>query len=150
MKKNYKKPIRSWILCVTMAAAIAVCAAGCGKTDQGDSKDAADQNVWEDGSVLGEGEKEFVLTIVDKEGEETGVEIHTDEETVGAALLDLGVIDGEDGDYGPYVKTVNGITADYETDGVYWAFYINDEYAQTGVDATTITEGADYSFRIEE
>lgn len=150
MQKNHKKQILSWLLCVMLTAAIAVCAAGCGKTEKGTPEDAAAQNVWEDGSVLGEGEKEFALTIVDKEGEETGIEIHTDEETVGAALLELGVIDGEDGDYGLYVKTVNGVTADYETDGVYWAFYINDEYAQTGVDATEITEGASYSFRIEE
>ena len=59
------------------------------------------------------------------------------------------MIDGDESEYGLYVKTVNGITADYDTDGVYWAFYINDEYAPTGVDSTTITEGERYSFRIE-
>ncbi len=34
-------------------------------------------------------------------------------------------------------KTVNGMTADYDKDGVYWAFYINGVYAMTGIDATT-------------
>ena len=48
------------------------------------------------------------------------------------------------------MKTVNGITADYDADGVYWAFYINGEYAQTGVDTTPIVEGEEYSFRIEK
>ena len=47
------------------------------------------------------------------------------------------------------VTTVNGITVDFDTDGVYWAFYINDEYAQSGVDATPIEEGANDSFRVE-
>ena len=52
-------------------------------------------------------------------------------------------------DYGLYVKEVNGITADYDVDGTYWAFYINDEYASTGVDSTNITEGDNYSFKVE-
>ena len=47
-------------------------------------------------------------------------------------------------------KTVNGMTADYDKDGVYWAFYIAGEYAMTGVDATNITDGAQYAFRMEK
>ena len=55
------------------------------------------------------------------------LEIHTDQETVGAALLELGLIAGEESEYGLFIKTVNGLTADYDTDGVYWAFYIDGE-----------------------
>ena len=47
-------------------------------------------------------------------------------------------------------KTVNGMAADYDKDGVYWAFYIDGEYAMTGVDATNITDGAQYAFRMEK
>lgn len=47
-------------------------------------------------------------------------------------------------------KTFNGMTADYDKDGVYWAFYIDGEYAMTGVDATNITDGAQYAFRMEK
>ena len=47
------------------------------------------------------------------------------------------------------MKTVNGITADYDTDGVYWAFYVNDEYATSGVDVTEITEGDSYALKVE-
>lgn len=47
-------------------------------------------------------------------------------------------------------KTVNGMTADYDKVGVYWAFYIDGEYAMTGVDATNITDGAQYAFRMEK
>ena len=46
-------------------------------------------------------------------------------------------------------KTFNGMTADYDKDGVYWAFYIDGEYAMTGIDATNITDGAQYAFRME-
>lgn len=108
--------------------------------------EASDQT---EATVLGEGDTVFYVSVTDKEGTETDFEIHTDKETVGEALLDLELIDGEEGEYGLYVKTVNGITADYDKDGVYWAFYINGEYASTGVDATPITEGEQYSFKVE-
>lgn len=70
--------------------------------------------------------------------------IHTDKDTVGAALLEHGLITGEAGPYGMYIKAVNGITADYDVDQSYWAFYINGEYGMTGVDMTEIDESAVY------
>ena len=69
---------------------------------------------------------------------------------MGDALLELGLIEGEEGAYGLYVKKVNGITADYDTDQTYWAFYINGEMAMTGVDATDVEAGATYSFKVEK
>ena len=100
-------------------------------------------------SVVGEGNTVFPFTVVDKDGNETEFEVHTDKETVGEALEELGLIAGDEGEYGLYVKTVNGITADYDADGVYWAFYVNGEYAATGVDSTPIAEGESYSFKME-
>ncbi|MBE5866817.1 MAG: DUF4430 domain-containing protein [Lachnospiraceae bacterium] len=93
--------------------------------------------------------KTFTFTVVDGEGNETVFDIESDKETVGEALLEQGLIEGEEGQYGLYVKTVNGIIADYETTGTYWAFYINGEYGTTGVDMTPITEGENYSFKVE-
>lgn len=115
----------------------------------GENAGSTEDGAQSEASVLGEGSTEFALTVVDKDGNETLFEIHTDKETVGEALLELELISGDEGEYGLYVKTVNGITADYDTDGVYWAFYINGEYAMTGVDATPITEGDSYSFKVE-
>ena len=60
--------------------------------------------------------------------------------------MDEGLIEGEDGPYGLYVKKVNGIVADYDVDQSYWAFNINGEYAMTGVDVTDIVDGDTYSF----
>ena len=77
-------------------------------------------------------------------------DIATDKTTVGDALLELGLIAGEEGAYGLYVKQVNGITADYDVDQTYWAFYVNGEYGMTGVDATDIEAGATYSFKVEK
>ena len=91
-----------------------------------------------DGAEIGEDGKAVTFTV------------HTDEKTVGDALQKLHVVAGEASSYGLYVKTVNGMTADYDKDGVYWAFYIDGEYAMTGVDATNITDGARYAFRMEK
>ena len=87
----------------------------------------------------------FTVIVTDVDGTETTFEYVSDAESVGAALLAEGLIAGDESEYGLYVTTVNGITADWATENAYWAFYINGEYAQTGVDATEITEGAVYS-----
>ena len=102
-----------------------------------------------DGKHYGVGEKSFALVVTDAEGNEVSVTVHTDEETIGAALAALNIVAGEDSDFGLYIKTVNNVTADYDTDGKYWAFYIDDEYAMTGVDATEIQEGSTYSLKVE-
>lgn len=102
-----------------------------------------------DGATLGEGAHSFTLEITDADGKTITATINTDEETVGAALLKLKVIQGENSSYGLYVKTVNGVAADYEKDQTYWSFYIDGEYAQTGVDMTAITDGSTYKLAIE-
>lgn len=103
-----------------------------------------------DGGILGEGSTKFAFAVEDAEGGKTQWEIHTDQKTVGEALMELGLIDGEDSEFGLYVKTVNNITLDYDKDGLYWAFYINDEYAQSGVDSTEIKEGDTYLLKAEK
>ena len=98
---------------------------------------------------LGEGSKTFELTVEDKEGVIHSYRIHTDEEMVGFALIAHELIEGEQGQYGMYIKSVLGQTLDYETDGMYWAFYVNGEYALTGVDQTPIQADTAYLLKAE-
>lgn len=95
---------------------------------------------------LGEGEKLFYFDVTFSSGETSSYAIHTDAETVGEALVSLELIAGDESEYGLYVKTVGDETLDYDTDGMYWAFYENGEYAMSGVDATAVTDGAHYAF----
>ena len=69
---------------------------------------------------------------------------------IAAERDDLELIAGEEGEFGLYVKTVNGITADYDVDQTYWAFYVDGEYAMSGVDVTTIEEGKTYALKVEK
>ena len=94
---------------------------------------------------FGEGAKTFTLKV-EADGYSVTFTIYTDAETVGEALIAHNLIAGEDSQYGLYVKKVNGILADYDVDQTYWAFYENGEYAMSGVDTTTVTDGANYSF----
>ncbi len=147
MKKYSMKKLLSILLCIALIAAMALCTSGCGsKNNTTASVTSADASAV---VSKGEGETMFLFNVVDPDGKESRFEIHTDEKTVGAALLSLGLIAGEDSDYGLYVKTVNGVTVDYDTDGKYWAFYVDGEYAATGVDSTDITAGATYTFKAE-
>ena len=93
-----------------------------------------------------ESKTEFKFTVKYQDGKEESFDIKTDKKTVGEALLDEGLISGSDSEYGLLVDTVNGVRADYTKDNAYWAFFINGEYANTGVSSTDIEAGAEYSF----
>ena len=100
-------------------------------------------------AACGAGKTAFTVIATDLEGNETTFEIKTDAKTVGEALLAEGLLKGHTTDYGLYVDEVNGIALDWEKDGKYWAFYVNGEYAMTGVDTTEVEEGAVYTFKAE-
>ena len=146
MNKFSMKKLLSILLCIALIAALALSTVGCSKNGKTEPVASADASAV---VSKGEGETMFLFNVVDPDGKESHFEIHTDEKTVGAALLSLGLIAGEDSEYGLYVKTVNGVTVDYDADGKYWAFYVDGEYAATGVDSTDITAGATYTFKAE-
>ena len=142
----------SFVLCLALIAAIALTAMGCdqAKNPETTAGNPAGEAETTPLTVKGEGATVFYFNVVDKDGNETKFEIHTDKTVVGEALLELGLIEGDMGDYGLYVKKVNGITAEYEVDGTYWAFYEGDDYAMTGVDLTEIKAGATYAFKVSK
>ncbi len=126
---------------IVLVLTFIVCLVACNTVDK--------TGVWEDATYrrdmeFGKGEK-TITVIVKAEDQSVTFTVNTDKDTVGAALLEHELIDGEQSDFGLYLKEVNGITADYDTDKAYWAFYIDGEYAMTGVDGTPITDGATYS-----
>ena len=108
-----------------------------------------DAGIWADAlytadTTLGEGAT-TITVVVKAEDKSITFTVNTDKTTVGDALLEHNLIEGEEGAYGLYVKKVNGIVADYDVDQTYWGFYIDGEYAMTGVDSTDITAGATYT-----
>lgn len=135
------------LVCVMLIAAMSICIFGCQNKETPKTPDTESSG---EATTLGEGALSFNFNVVDGEGNVTKFVINTDKTIVGEALSDLKLIEGDEGDFGLYVKKVNGITADYDTDGTYWAFYENGAYAATGVDKTTVVSGTTYEFRVEK
>ena len=146
MRKNMMKQTANRLLALLLAMMMTLSLAACGKAPQPGGVTLPVQ----DGATIGQGSKTITVEVTDAEGKTVRFTVRTDQETVGAALQELGVVAGEQSSYGLYIKSVNGITADYDKDGVYWAFYIDGEYASTGADQTGITDGSVYAFRVEK
>ncbi len=137
MKKTLRT-VLSVIMLLTCLLGLASC-----KEETPDATGLWANAMYTEDTELGSGSKTIVVEI---EAEDKSVKftIKTDKKTVGEALLEHKLISGEDGDYGIYIKTANGILADYDVDQHYWAVYIGDETAMTGVDGVEVTDGATY------
>ncbi len=151
MQKTRLSKALSFFLCIVLIAAMALCTTSCNDNKNPVAESSAPPFTVSknEGNVLGVGAKKFTFTVTGASGKESKFEIHTDKKTVGEALLEVGLIAGDNNEYGLYVKTVNGETLDYDKDGKYWAFYVNGAYASAGVDSTNIEAGATYSFKAE-
>ena len=128
------------VACLCLLALVLSVTVACGN--------AATEDVWKNAvctsdTECGNGEKTLTVRVEASDRAVTFT-VHTDGKTVGDALLSCGLIDGDEGPYGLYVKTVNGITADYDVNGTYWGFFIGNDMAPAGVDMTEIEEGITY------
>ena len=84
----------------------------------------------------------FTVTVVHADGSEKEFSYTTDAEKLGAFLEEQGLIESEGADDGMF-HTVDGEKADWNENQSYWAFYLGQEYAMTGIYDTAI-ESADY------
>ena len=149
MKKIFKSSL-SLLLSLALITAIAL-TTGC--NDNKETPKTSDTSVSESQKeivVKGDGKTKFSFSVTDKDGKTTDFEINTDKTIVGEALQELGLIEGDESEFGLFVKKVNGITADFDIDKTYWAFYVNGSYASSGVDTTEIKEGESYAFKVEK
>ena len=140
----------SFLLCIVLIAAAAWVTTGCSSSGAEEDASAVGAAVAKDGDTLGTGETEFPLIIADQDGTEIRITVRTDKTVVGEALQELGLLEGEEGQYGLYVKVVNGLRADYEADGAYWGFYKDGVMLPSGVDDTIIADGDKYEIKYEK
>lgn len=93
-----------------------------------------------------DGEKNFTVEVVHKDGTEKKFQYSTDEKYLGPALLEEKLIEGSSGQYGLYVESVDGEKAEYGNDQAYWKLQINGVDAQAGADSTPVEEDALYTW----
>jgi FlaG/FlaF family flagellin (archaellin) len=93
-----------------------------------------------------EGSKAITIEVIDNEEQTTTYDVKTDAEYLRQAMeeSDMEFSGTESEEYGMMVDTINGLTADYDTDGAYWAFYVDGEYCSYGIDSQPVEDGQDY------
>ena len=95
------------------------------------------------------GEKTITVDVVLLDGSDTQTTITTDAEFLRGALEQENMIEGTESDYGLYVTTVNGVTAD-ESKEQWWSFTKGGEFLETGVDSTPIADGDAFEITLVE
>ncbi len=92
------------------------------------------------------GAKNVTLEVIDNEGTSTMYEANTDAEYLSELFEEIDglTVEGTTSEYGLYIETVNGITADYSIDSSYWSIMVNGEYGMYGADSQPVTDGDAY------
>ncbi|MBQ4557409.1 MAG: DUF4430 domain-containing protein [Clostridia bacterium] len=120
-------------LVLTLLLLVAAVMVGCGEKDVADAQECT-----------------FTFTAVFADGSTEKHEIKTTCATVGEALLAEGLIAGEESATGIYVKTVCGVTADYDIDQTWWGLYVDGEQSMVGADFVNCADVTEVEFRVEK
>ena len=93
-------------------------------------------------------EKTVTVEVVHGDGSKKVFTLQTDAETLRRACEEQNLIEGQESEYGLYVLTVDGETAD-ETVQQWWCITKNGEEHFYGVDETMIQDGEQYEFTLK-
>lgn len=96
-----------------------------------------------------QGEKNITVNVVFADGTQNSHAISTSEEYLRGALEQEALIAGEESDYGLFVKTVDGVTAD-DANQEWWCFTKGGKMLETGVDSTPIADGDTFEITLTQ
>ena len=94
------------------------------------------------------GDKNLTVTVVHGDGSSKEIKVSTDAENLRDALEPEGIIAGDESEFGLFVKTVDGETAD-DAQQQWWAVTKDGTAAETGVDGIVIADGESYEFTLK-
>jgi hypothetical protein len=94
-----------------------------------------------------EGSKSVTIEVVNQSSETESYPLKTDAEFLRQAMEEAEglTFSGAESEYGMMVDTVNGVKADYTADGAYWAFFVNGEYCNYGIEEQPVLDGDVFS-----
>ena len=93
------------------------------------------------------GAKTITINVTHKDETVNSFTIHTDAEYLYDAQAEQDLLQGDTSEYGLFVTTVDGETADADA-GEYWMYDINGKPAQYGVDTQPVADGDVIDFYI--
>lgn len=103
-------------------------------------------NVFREKPVAGS--KSVTLEVLNQEQQTSEYQVQTDAEFLRQVMEEAEgfTFDGEEGDFGFTLYTINGETHNWNVDGSYWAVYVNGEYGQYGIDSQPVEDGDVFRF----
>lgn len=90
------------------------------------------------------GTKAFTVVVVHGDGTSKEFQYKSSQEYLGRALVEVGLVEDNQGQYGLYIQEVDGERAVWEENQAWWGIYIGEESATTGADEIVLTDGGIY------
>ena len=91
-----------------------------------------------------QGDKNITVIVVHSDGSEKEFPHSTDQEFLGRAIVEMGLVEDNQDQYGLFILEVDGEVASWEENQAYWSVYEGDEPAVTGADQIPIADGGVY------
>ena len=135
-------------LTVTLTACAQNTAVSSGAVSDSEVSESSADSLWEDAlyaedTEIGEGAHSVLIEV--KAGDKSvTLTLHSDKDNLADILTENKIAEGDDSEYGLYIKKVNGILADFDVDGSYWGLFKDGEMTSTGASGITISDGEHY------
>lgn len=93
-----------------------------------------------------EGKKEIKIEVINSKMESKVYEVKTEAEFLRQAMEETEGLEfeGEEGQYGLEIQSVNGEKAIYAEDGAYWCIMVNGAYGNYGADQQPVEDGDEF------
>lgn len=96
-----------------------------------------------------QGEKKITILVIHGDQTEKEFQYRTDAEYLVEVLKENELVDGEEGEYGLFIKTVDGETAD-EGKQQWWCITKGGEQVNTSADQTPVADGEQFELTLKE
>ena len=95
------------------------------------------------------GEKEIHIEVIHADKSENTFTYHTDAEYLAEVLLETGLAEGNSGEYGLFITTVDGETAD-SSKQQWWCITKGGERVNSGADTLPVADGDRFELTLTE
>lgn len=103
-----------------------------------------DSAKYKEDAELGEGAVTVKIEIT-ADNKTITLTVKTDETNFEKILTTNNLVKGDESEFGLYIKSVNGIRADYDLDHAYWALEKDGAPTPTGANGITVADGETYA-----
>jgi len=97
-----------------------------------------------------EGSKAITIEVVSDRDSFTNTDKYTtDQEFLGDFLVEKGIVQAEDSDYGRFIVAAKDLKSD-DANQYWWSVKVDGEMSATGMDTIPVTDGSVYTLTLEQ